>query len=107
MKTLGIVFLKTISKFIFSCCFCYQDIEEFINDSPNGVVYFTFGSTIRMNTAPMYLQMAFIEALGELQQKVIWKYESKAHEKLMKNVMIRKWFPQRDILGLYLNRSIQ
>lgn len=52
-----------------------------------------------MDTAPKYLQEAFVDALGELPQRVLWKYESKTLGKLQKNVMIRQWFPQRDILG--------
>lgn len=52
-----------------------------------------------MNTAPPYLQESFIKALGELPQRLLWKYENPIDEKSLKNVMIKKWFPQRDILG--------
>lgn len=55
-----------------------------------------------MNTAPSYLQKAFLEALEELPQRILWKYENPIGGKSLKNVMIRKWFPQRDILGRYL-----
>lgn len=55
-----------------------------------------------MDTAPVRLQRAFVEALGELPQRVLWKYESEILGELPKNVMIRKWFPQRDIIGKYL-----
>lgn len=56
-----------------------------------------------MDTAPVRLQKAFVEALGELPVRVLWKYESELLGDLPKNVMIRKWFPQRDILGNYLS----
>lgn len=56
-----------------------------------------------MDTAPVRLQRAFVEALGELPVRVLWKYESDVIGDLPKNVMIRRWFPQRDILSNYLS----
>lgn len=55
-----------------------------------------------MDTAPAFIQQSFVEALGEISQKVLWKYESESLKELPKNVMINKWFPQRDILGIML-----
>uniref|UniRef100_A0A2S2P6C1 Ecdysteroid UDP-glucosyltransferase n=1 Tax=Schizaphis graminum TaxID=13262 RepID=A0A2S2P6C1_SCHGA len=74
-----------------------QDILEFIEDAPQGVVYFTFGSVISMSSLPENVQSAFRDALAQIPQKVLWKYESEMKDK-PKNVIIRKWFPQRDIL---------
>lgn len=79
--------------------FSIKDLENFITDSQNGAIYFTFGSTTKMDTAPIYLQKAFVEALGEISEKVLWKYESQVMGELPKNVMIRKWFPQKYILS--------
>lgn len=70
---------------------------KFIEESPNGVIYFTFGSVVKMSTLPDYIQKAFKEALAQIPQRVLWKYESEM-EDIPKNVMIKKWFPQRDIL---------
>lgn len=70
-----------------------------MDDSPNGVIYFTFGSTMKMETAPIRLQNAFVEALMRLPQRVLWKYENQNIKSLPNNVMINNWFPQRDILG--------
>ncbi|VVC25656.1 UDP-glucuronosyl/UDP-glucosyltransferase [Cinara cedri] len=75
-----------------------RDIEQFIDESPNGVIYFTFGSTIKMETAPVHLQKTFVEALAEIPQRVLWKYENRNLKDVPKNVMINNWFPQRDIL---------
>ncbi|VVC43589.1 UDP-glucuronosyl/UDP-glucosyltransferase [Cinara cedri] len=74
-----------------------QNILDFIEDSPNGVIYFTFGSVILMSTLPDHIQNAFIEVLAQVPQRVLWKYEGEM-KNLPKNVMISKWFPQRDIL---------
>lgn len=39
----------------------------------------------------------FQEVLAQVPQRVLWKYEDEMKD-LPKNVMIRKWLPQRDIL---------
>ncbi|XP_060853245.1 UDP-glucosyltransferase 2-like isoform X2 [Rhopalosiphum padi] len=74
-----------------------NDILEFIENSPHGVIYFTFGSVVAMSTLPVHIQNAFKEALAQVPQRVLWKYEGEMKDK-PKNVMTSKWFPQRDIL---------
>ncbi|XP_050427348.1 UDP-glucosyltransferase 2-like isoform X5 [Adelges cooleyi] len=74
-----------------------DDIREFIENSPNGVIYFTFGSTIKMSSFPDHIKTAFKLALARLPQRILWKYESEMEDK-PDNVMTRNWFPQRDIL---------
>ncbi|XP_050427347.1 UDP-glucosyltransferase 2-like isoform X4 [Adelges cooleyi] len=74
-----------------------DDIREFIENSPNGVIYFTFGSTIKMSSFPDHIKTAFKLALARLPQRILWKYESEMEDK-PDNVMTKKWFPQRDIL---------
>jgi len=75
---------------------------EFIEDSPHGVIYITFGSVVTMSTLPKHIRNAFKEALAQVPQRVLWKYEDEMEDK-PKNVMIKKWFPQRDILSkIYL-----
>lgn len=79
-----------------------QDILEFIDDSPHGVILFTFGSTVAMTSIPEGIQKLFKEALEQLPQRVLLKYEGEMVDK-PKNVMTRKWFPQRDILSMVFN----
>ncbi|XP_025201283.1 UDP-glucuronosyltransferase 2B20-like [Melanaphis sacchari] len=74
-----------------------EDILDFIEQSPHGVIYFTFGSTIKMSSIPKHIKKALMEAFAEIPQRVLWKYENEL-EKMPKNVMIKKWLPQRDIL---------
>ncbi|XP_029343538.1 UDP-glucuronosyltransferase 2B37 isoform X1 [Acyrthosiphon pisum] len=74
-----------------------KDILEFIDDATHGVIYFSFGSIVSMSSLPENVQSAFREALAGLPQKVLWKYDGEMKDK-PKNVMTRKWFPQRDIL---------
>ncbi|XP_060869250.1 UDP-glucosyltransferase 2-like isoform X1 [Metopolophium dirhodum] len=74
-----------------------KDILDFIEDSPQGVIFFTFGSTIKVSSLPGHIEQSFKEALANVPQRVLWKYEGEMKDK-PKNVMTRKWFPQRDIL---------
>jgi len=71
---------------------------EFIENSPHGVVLFTFGSTIAMSSIPENIQSIFKETLALIPQNVLLKYEGEIKNK-PKNMMTRKWFPQRDILS--------
>ncbi|CAH1722248.1 unnamed protein product [Aphis gossypii] len=74
-----------------------KDILDFIEDSPQGVILFTFGSTINVSSLPEHIEKAFKEALADVPQRVLWKYEGEMKDK-PKNVMTKKWFPQREIL---------
>lgn len=87
--------------------YLFQDILEFIEASPHGVILFTFGSSITMSSIPKNILTAFNEAFAELPQRVLLKYEGEMEDK-PKNVMTRKWFPQRDILGkiVHLNKIL-
>ncbi|VVC36212.1 UDP-glucuronosyl/UDP-glucosyltransferase [Cinara cedri] len=74
-----------------------KDILDFIGDAPHGVIYVNFGSLVKLSALPDYIEKAFKEALAQVPQKVLLKYEEVMKDK-PKNVMISNWFPQRDIL---------
>lgn len=78
-----------------------QDILKFIDNSPHGVIYFTFGSIVEMSTLPDHVQNAYKDGLSQVPQRVLWKYDGEMKNKPT-NVMTRKWFPQREILCKYL-----
>jgi len=50
-----------------------------------------------MSSIPQYVLTAFKQALAELPQRILLKYEGEMENK-PKNVMTRKWLPQREIL---------
>jgi len=52
---------------------------------------------VLMSSLPGNVQSAFRKALARVPQKVLWKYEGEMKDK-PKNVMTKKWIPQRDIL---------
>ncbi|XP_060833725.1 UDP-glucosyltransferase 2-like [Rhopalosiphum padi] len=75
-----------------------KDILKFIDDSPNGVMFFTFGSLIRVSTLPPNVLQMFKNVFSKLPIRVLWKYEEEMQDK-PDNVYISKWMPQRDILS--------
>ncbi|XP_025420630.1 UDP-glucuronosyltransferase 2B15-like [Sipha flava] len=74
-----------------------EDILDFIEKSPHGVIYFTFGSVSSMSTLPNRIQQILIESFAQVPQRILWKYDGEI-KNLSDNVMTRKWFPQRDVL---------
>lgn len=60
-----------------------------------------------MESTPGFFQKLCISAFREIPQRILWKYESDNIKDLPNNVMINKWFPQRDIIGiLYFYHSM-
>jgi len=53
-----------------------------------------------MSSLPENIKNSFIEVLAKIPQRVLWKYEGEIENK-PKNVMMKKWLPQRDILSKY------
>ncbi|KAL1129759.1 hypothetical protein AAG570_012703 [Ranatra chinensis] len=76
-----------------------QDIETFINGAKEGVIYFSLGSSIRAESLSEDKRKIFVEAFSRISQRVLWKYEGQRHPDVPDNVIISKWFPQRDVLG--------
>nr|QPA18385.1 UDP-gluconosyltransferase [Trialeurodes vaporariorum] len=75
-----------------------QDIENFIESSPHGVIYFCLGSMMRAASISDQKKSAFMFAFSQLKERVLWKFEEETiatHD----NIMIKKWMPQRDILA--------
>lgn len=60
---------------------------------------FSLGTNVRSDKLDKNIQKALLEAFSKISETVIWKFESEL-ENLPKNVIVRKWLPQNDILGL-------
>nr|XP_018906826.1 PREDICTED: UDP-glucuronosyltransferase 2B1-like [Bemisia tabaci]XP_018906827.1 PREDICTED: UDP-glucuronosyltransferase 2B1-like [Bemisia tabaci] len=75
-----------------------RDIEKFIEDSPDGVIYFCMGSLLRAATFPEHKKNAFLYTFSKLKERVLWKFEDE-NVSAPSNVMIKEWMPQRDILA--------
>ncbi|XP_061392908.1 uncharacterized protein LOC133328353 [Musca vetustissima] len=76
-----------------------QDIEQFINGSQHGVIYFSMGSNIKSANLPLEKRQEIMKALKSVKQRVLWKFEDPNLEGKPDNVFISDWFPQDDILA--------
>jgi len=70
-----------------------------LDDSTEGVVYFSLGSNVRSETMSEEKQQVFLAAFAELPQRVLWKWEANYTSDLPSNMKLAKWLPQQDILG--------
>ncbi|CAK1587784.1 unnamed protein product [Parnassius mnemosyne] len=75
-----------------------KDLQEILDSSPKGVIYFSMGSIIKSTGLPEKTKRDLIDIFGELPYTVLWKFEEKM-EGLPKNVHIRSWMPQASILA--------
>ncbi|KAH8248256.1 hypothetical protein KR038_009705 [Drosophila bunnanda] len=75
-----------------------EDIRQFIEDSPDGVIYFAMGSHVNTTELPQETLDALLKTFASLKQRVLWKFENQIPGK-PDNVLIKEWFPQADILA--------
>ncbi|XP_041956411.1 UDP-glucuronosyltransferase 2C1-like isoform X3 [Alosa sapidissima] len=75
-----------------------KDMEEFVQSSgDDGIVVFTLGSMITNLTKEKSNVIA--SALGQIPQKVLWRYKGEKPETLAPNTRLYEWIPQNDLLG--------
>lgn len=63
-----------------------------------GIIVFSFGSLVSMNSLPENILDALKLAFSQLPQTILWKYEKDHMPNKPKNVILCKWLLQRDIL---------
>ncbi|XP_058461853.1 UDP-glycosyltransferase UGT5-like [Malaya genurostris] len=75
------------------------DIQSFMDNATEGVIYFSMGSNIKSKDLPLDKREAFLNAFSKLKQKVLWKWEDENMPSKPDNVLIQSWWPQNDILA--------
>lgn len=75
-----------------------DDLQRILDDAKEGVLVISFGSILRASTLPAAKREALLSALKRIPLKVIWKWEDENAKDMPKNVIVRKWLPQRDVL---------
>ncbi|XP_063921673.1 UDP-glycosyltransferase UGT5-like [Zophobas morio] len=76
-----------------------QDLQEYLDNAPNGVIYFSMGSNLKSAELPLEKRDAFLKTFAKLKQKVIWKWEEDVLPGKPDNVKLGKWLPQSSILA--------
>ncbi|XP_016950400.1 UDP-glucosyltransferase 2 [Drosophila biarmipes] len=76
-----------------------EDIKQFIEGSPDGVIYFSMGSNVKSKDLPQETRDTLLKTFAKLKQRVLWKFEDDEMPGRPANVLIKKWYPQPDILA--------
>ncbi|XP_041988984.1 UDP-glucosyltransferase 2-like [Aricia agestis] len=75
-----------------------QDLQELMDSSTEGVIYFSMGSVVKSTNFPPYTLQDILKLFSEIPQTVLWKFDIPL-ENLPKNVHVRPWMPQTSILS--------
>lgn len=76
-----------------------NDLNEFLNGADNGAIYFSLGSYLNSSLLNPSTLEAIIKVFENLKQRIVWKSDLEDVDALPKNVFVRKWLPQSDILA--------
>nr|XP_014286413.1 UDP-glucuronosyltransferase 2B23-like isoform X2 [Halyomorpha halys]XP_014286417.1 UDP-glucuronosyltransferase 2B23-like isoform X2 [Halyomorpha halys] len=75
------------------------DLDKFMNESKDGVIFFTWGSHYKMTNMEPELLKSLMSVFGKLKQRVLMKWENETLPGKPDNVKIAKWFPQASVLS--------
>ncbi|XP_036328591.1 UDP-glucosyltransferase 2-like [Rhagoletis pomonella] len=76
-----------------------DDLQNFLDNSTHGVIYFSVGSYMKSTDMPLEKVNVILNAFSQLKQNVLWKFENSSIGHLPPNVKIQSWLPQNDILA--------
>ncbi|KAF2888037.1 hypothetical protein ILUMI_18136 [Ignelater luminosus] len=76
-----------------------KDLQEYLDSSEEGVVFFSMGSNFRSIDLPEEKREILLKTFGKLKQNILWKWEEENLPGKPSNVKISKWLPQTDVLA--------
>ncbi|XP_059615441.1 UDP-glycosyltransferase UGT4-like [Phlebotomus argentipes] len=76
-----------------------KDFQEILDNAKNGVILFSLGTNVKSWMLGEERIQKFVNAFRKLPQYTfIWKFDNEEVPNVPKNVIIKKWVPQNDIL---------
>ncbi|CAH1173990.1 unnamed protein product [Phaedon cochleariae] len=75
-----------------------RDLQDIMDSAKNGVILFSLGTNVKSVDMSLEKINNILKAFSKVNQTVLWKFESDLTN-LPKNVIIRKWIPQTEILA--------
>ncbi|XP_068623994.1 uncharacterized protein [Battus philenor] len=75
-----------------------KNLQEYLDESKQGVIYFSFGTNVHPSTLPEEKMSIFKKVLSKLPYKVIWKWDNDNIPVTSSNIKVVKWLPQADLL---------
>lgn len=76
-----------------------EDLKQFLDNAPHGVIYFCMGSNVKSKDMGEEKIIDVLKVFSGIKQKLLWKFEAEELPNKPDNVVIRKWLPQRAVLG--------
>lgn len=78
-----------------------HDIYDFMETAPHNFIYISLGIGIKISEMPKQYIIDILYTLALLKQRVLFKYEGTGLDNYvpLKNIMIRKWFPQQAVFS--------
>ncbi|RVE44553.1 hypothetical protein evm_010799 [Chilo suppressalis] len=76
-----------------------EDLQSLLDKAKEGVIYVNFGSNVRSSELPVDKMNALIKVFSELNHTILWKWEDDKSDLKTKNIVFRKWFPQKEVLS--------
>lgn len=78
-----------------------DNLGEILDNATIGAIYFSMGTNVDIRMLGNKVMEGILKALGQRKEKVVWKYGDDSLPGKPDNVEIRRWLPQRAILGNY------
>jgi glucuronosyltransferase len=75
------------------------DIQKFMDDAKEGVIYFSFGSVLDPSRFPGDMRAAILKVLGSLKQRVLMKMNPENITEIPANIVMKQFFPQSDVVA--------
>uniref|UniRef100_A0A0A9XPQ4 UDP-glucuronosyltransferase n=1 Tax=Lygus hesperus TaxID=30085 RepID=A0A0A9XPQ4_LYGHE len=77
-----------------------KDLQDFMDDAPHGVIYFSLGSVLDPKEVLADGKFeAFLNVFRRMKEKVMWKVSPGMPEVKDPNIKLQTWFPQQGILA--------
>lgn len=76
-----------------------QTLQNFMDTAKAGVVYLNFGTLLDTARLPKPTLEVFVNVLGRLEQKVLFKWTNNDTQGFPHNFYVDSWFPQLNILS--------
>lgn len=76
-----------------------DDVRAFVEGAEYGVIYVSLGAYVRSAKLPLSLRQDILHTFHGLKERVLWRWDDPDMRGKPSNVMIRKSFPQNDILA--------
>ncbi|XP_049831240.1 UDP-glucosyltransferase 2-like isoform X1 [Schistocerca gregaria] len=76
-----------------------KELQQLFDSSERGVVYFSMGTLLRVDSLPREQLRGILRAFAALPQQVLWKADRTLLPPLPHNVHTSNWLPQNDVLN--------